>query len=91
MLTGRAAELRPDINYLQSKVVVLVRPEDAQQPWAADGEYAGLLRAWSRTTNVRNMRALQARNAGRDIPTSGPGGRRAKAIRNRGYDLKAER
>ncbi len=87
MLTGRAAELRPDINYLHPRVTVLVAPEDAQQPYMAPGEYAALLRDWSRLTNTKRIQASRARNAGRDIPTSGAARRRAKAHRNRGLCL----
>lgn len=87
MLTGRAAELRPDINYLQPRITVLVRPEDATQPYMADGEYEELLRTWSRNTNMRRAQASRARNAGRDIPTSGTARRRAKQHRNRGLCL----
>lgn len=87
MLTGNAAQLRPDINELKLTPVVLVSLDDAPMPYAADGEYAGMLRAWARTTNARRLQAGRARNAGRDIPTSGSGRRRAKAHRNRGLCL----
>lgn len=87
MLTGRAAQLRPDINDLHVTRIVLVSQDDAPMPYAADGEHAAMLRAWARTTNVRRLQDSQARNAGRDIPTSGAGRRRAKAHRNRGLCL----
>jgi hypothetical protein len=86
MLTGKAAKLRPDINDLHVTPLVLVSEDDAPQPYAADGEHADMLRAWARTTNVRRMQESRARNA-RDIPTSGPGRRRAKQHRNRGLCL----
>ena len=83
MLTGRAAELRPEINYLQPRVTVLVAPEDAPQPYAADGEYKELLAQSIRLFNKRQADTRRARNVGRAIPTSGSGRRRAKAVRNR--------
>lgn len=86
MLTGRAALLRPDINDLRVTPVLLVSEADAPQPYAAAGEHAGMLRAWARTTNTRRMQDSKARNA-RDIPTSGPERRRAKAHRARGLCL----
>ena len=86
MLTGRAAELRPDINELHVTPIVLVSEDDAPQPYAADGEHAAMLRALARTTNVRRMQESRARNA-RDIPTSGPERRRAKLHRARGLCL----
>lgn len=87
MLTGRAAQLRPDINDLHITPIVLVSEADAPQPFAADGEHAAMLRAWSRTTNMRRMQDSRARNAGRDIPASGPERRRAKQHRARGLCL----
>jgi hypothetical protein len=87
MLTGRAAEARPDINELRVTPVMLLSPEDAPQPYMADGEYAELLRDWSRLTNGKRIQASRARNATRDIPTSGAARRRAKQHRNRGLCL----
>jgi hypothetical protein len=87
MLTGRAAELRPDINDLRVTEVVLVAPEDATQPYMTDGEYALLLRQWSRQSNAKRVNASRARNASRDIPTSGAERRRAKNHRQRGLCL----
>ena len=87
MLTGRAAELRPDFNELHVTPIVLVSGDDAPQPYAADGEHAAMLRARARTANVKRMQDSRARNA-RDIPTSGPERRRAKAHRNQGLCLK---
>ena len=87
MLTGRAAELRPDINELRATPVMLLSREDAPQPYMTDGEYAGLLRGWSRLSNGKRIQASRARNVGRDIPTSGAARRRAKQHRNRGLCL----
>jgi hypothetical protein len=86
MLTGKAAKLRPDINDLHVTPIVLVSEGDAPQPYAADGEHADMLRAQSRDANAKRMQESRARNA-RDIPTSGPGRRRAKQHRNRGLCL----
>ena len=87
MLTGRAAQLRPDVNKLHVTTVVLVAPEDATQPYMADGEYALLLRDWSRLSNRKRIQASRDRNADRDIPTSGAARRRAKQHRDRGLCL----
>jgi hypothetical protein len=87
MLTGRAAELRPDINDLRVTPVMLLSRDDAPGPYMAPGEYAGLLRDWSRLSNTKRIQTSRARNAGRDIPTSGAVRRRAKQHRNRGLCL----
>lgn len=50
---------------------------------AIPGEFAAMLREYGRIKNVRRATAQHAANRGRAIPTSGPGRRRAKAIRNR--------
>jgi hypothetical protein len=96
MLTGRAAELRPDINYLQPRVTVLVAPEQARADAYATTrpiENAETLKARGRMANMRRAtekrgrdQAAQAAATERGatwIPTSGSARRRAKAIRNR--------
>lgn len=86
MLTGRAAELRPDINYLAVRPIVLVSPEQARAA-ALDGpapiENAETLRVRGRQANLRRAKRNAESNAGRTIPTRGGARRRAKAIRNR--------
>jgi len=96
MLTGRAAELRPHINYLATRPIVLVTPEQARADAYATTrpiENAETLQARGRMANMR--RATEKR--GRDqaaktraaeqgtawIPTSGSARRRAKALRNK--------
>ncbi len=81
MLTGRAAELRPDINYLHVHPRRLDVPQTPKT--AAPGEFATMLREYGRIKNIERATERHARNRGRDIPTSGPGRRRAKAKRNR--------
>jgi hypothetical protein len=96
MLTGRAAEARPDINYLHVHPVVLVTPEQARADAYAKPapvENAETLAARGRMANMRRRTAKrgrdQAARAASDergaawIPTSGAARRRAKAIRNR--------
>lgn len=81
MLTGRAAELRPDVNELKpSRIPVEIETTPA---WASPGEYVELTRQSIRIFNRRRAEQHRARQVGRTIPTSGPGRRRAKAIRNR--------
>lgn len=94
-LTGRAAQLRPDINYLAPHPIVLVTPEQARADAYAKGasaETAGTLKTRGRMANMRRVavkrqRDEAARQAAAErgvawIPTSGSGRRRAKAIRN---------
>ena len=91
MLTGRAAELRPDINYLH------VRPQRLDVPQtpktAAPGDFAETLHRMCLNENLRRKRDKAQRDGvarGRAIergaafiPTSGAARRRAKAKRNR--------
>jgi hypothetical protein len=49
---------------------------------ALPGEFAAMLREHARIKNVQRAAEKHAMNRGRDIPTSGPGRRRAKALRN---------
>jgi hypothetical protein len=96
MLTGRAAELRPDINYLHVHPIVLVSPEQARaeaMARPAPAENAETLRARGRMANMRRRTARKTRDSARAavlaereiamIPTSGAARRRAKACRNR--------
>jgi len=96
MLTGRAAELRPDINYLHARTVVLTTPEQARADAYAAGssaENAETLKARGRMANMRAATAKRGRDQAAQaaaaergvawIPTSGSGRRRAKAERNR--------
>lgn len=54
------------------------------------GDFAAGQRLRSLRANMRRVQDLANANARRDIPTSGPGRRRAKAHRNRGFCLAAE-
>jgi hypothetical protein len=96
MLTGRAAELRPWINYLHPHPIVLVSPEQARaQAMArpATAENAETLKTRGRMANMRRRTARRTRDSARAavlaergvamIPTSGAARRRAKACRNR--------
>lgn len=96
MLTGRAAEARPDINYLHVHPVVLVTPEQARADayaTPAPVENAETLAARGRMANMRCRTAKRGRDQasrataeGRGvvwIPTSGAARRRAKSVRNR--------
>lgn len=101
MLTGRAAELRPGINDLAVRPVVLVTPERARaDAYAASSsaENAETLRTRGRMANMRHRTAKRARNRDAQaaavergaawIPTSGSARRRAKALRNKEAVLK---
>ena len=57
-------------------------------PRTAPGEFRVLLAQSVRLHNERLAREHAARDAGRDIPISGAGRRRAKSHRNRGLCLK---
>lgn len=87
MLTGRAAELRPDINYLAVHPIVLVSPEQARYDalnGPAPAENTETLRARGRQANLRRAKRISETNAGRDIPIGGRARRVAKAHRNAG-------
>jgi len=86
MLTGRAAQLRPDINYLHVRVEHLDVERTPKS--ALPGEFAAMLRSYGRLKNGELAKASKARNQGRDIPTSGQARRRAKAHRNAGLCMK---
>jgi hypothetical protein len=91
MLTGRAAELRRDINYLHvhpAHLDVPQTPKTAMPGDFAQGLKLACLNASLRAKRDRMSRAqaaaVLAAEQGRPwIPRSGPGRRRAKANRNR--------
>lgn len=87
MLTGRAAGLRPDINYLAVHPIVLVTPEQARAASLdspAPIENEATLRTRGRQANMRRAKRNAETNAGRDIPVGGRARRQAKAHRNAG-------
>lgn len=59
-----------------------VGPEP-QQKWALPGEYKELLAQSIRIHNRKRADEHRSRQLGRAIPTSGPGRRRAKALRDK--------
>ncbi len=91
MLTGRAAELRPDVNYLHMHPQRLDVPQTPKT--AAPGDFAETLHRMCLNENLRRKRDKAQRDGvarGRAIergvtfiPTSGAARRRAKAKRNR--------
>ena len=91
MLTGRAAELRPDVNYLHVHPRRLDVPQTPKT--AAPGDFAETLHCMCLNENLRRKRDKAQRDGvarGRAIergvtfiPASGAARRRAKAKRNR--------
>lgn len=89
MASFNTLELRRKLASLQPRRVYLDRPRAPKQ--MLPGEYAELLRQSARRSNARNRETRaatttandQARGFERAIPTSGPGRRRAKALRNK--------